>query len=56
MILPTGFGKSYIFQLSPFVFYSGLGASESFILNSLMRDQTVKLDVFAGQLANGSEY
>ena len=49
IILPTGFGKSLIFQLLPFVFDSWLGASESFILvvsplNALMRDQTVKLN------------
>ena len=49
IILPTGFGKSLIFQLLPFVFDSWLGASKSFILvvsplNALMRDQTVKLN------------
>ena len=49
LILPTGFGKSLIFQLLPFVFDSWLAASESFILvvsplNALMRDQTVKLN------------
>ena len=49
IILPTGFGKSLIFQLLPFVFDSWLGASESFILvvsplNALIRDQTVKLN------------
>ena len=49
IILPTGFGKSLIYQLLPFVFDSWLEASESFILvvsplNALMRDQTVKLD------------
>lgn len=49
IILPTGFGKSLIFQLLPFVFDSWLGAKKSFILvvsplNALMRDQTVKLN------------
>lgn len=49
IILPTGFGKSLIFQLLPFVFDSWLGATKSFILvvsplNALMRDQTVKLN------------
>ena len=48
IILPTGFGKSLIYQLLPFVFDSWLGASKSFVLvvsplNALMRDQTVKL-------------
>ncbi|XP_067026602.1 bifunctional 3'-5' exonuclease/ATP-dependent helicase WRN-like [Acropora muricata] len=49
IILPTGFGKSLIYQLLPFVFDSWLGASKSFVLvvsplNALMRDQTVKLN------------
>ena len=49
IILPTGFGKSLIFQLLPFVFDSSLGATKYFILvvsplNALMRDQTVKLN------------
>ena len=49
IILLTGVGKSFIFQLLPFVFDSWLGASESFILvlsplNALMRDQIVKLN------------
>ena len=49
IILPTGFGKSLIYQLLPFVFDSWLGASKSFVLvisplNALMQDQTVKLN------------
>ena len=32
IILPTGLGKSLIFQLLPFVFDSWLGAKKSFIL------------------------
>ena len=49
IILPTGFGQSFIFQLLPFGFYFWLGAAGSFMLvvsplNVLMRDQTVKLN------------
>ena len=48
-VLPTGFGKSLIFQLLPFVFNSWLEVSDSVILvvsplNALMRDQMIKLD------------
>ena len=43
IILSTGFGKSLILHLLPFVFDSWLGATKSFILvvsplNALMRD------------------
>ena len=49
MVLPTGFEKSLIYQLLPFVFDSWYGVTNSFILvvsplNALMRDQTVKLN------------
>ena len=49
VVLPTGFGKSLIFQMLPFVFDSWLYTNGSFILvvsplNALMRDQIIKLD------------
>ena len=49
VVLPTGYGKSLIFQLLPFVFDSWMEVSDSIILvispfNALMRDQSIKLD------------
>ena len=49
VVLPTGYGKSLIFQLLPFVFDSWMEVSDCIILvispfNALMRDQSIKLD------------
>ena len=52
VVFPTGFGKSLIFQLLPFGFDSWLEVNDFIILqflvvsplNSLMRDQIIKLD------------
>ena len=48
VVLLTGFGKSLMFQLLPFVFDLWLVIDDSFILvvsplNALMRDQIIKL-------------
>ena len=52
VVSPTGYGKSLIFQLLPFVFDSWMDVSDSIILvtgispfNALMRDQSIKLDI-----------
>ena len=48
VVLPTGFGKSLIFQSLPFIFDLWLEVDHSFILavsplNALMPDQIIKL-------------
>lgn len=50
-VLPTGFGKSIIFQLLPFLFQRKLGRHEAMIciivtpLNSIMQDQVQSLSM-----------
>ena len=51
VVLPSGFGKSLIFQLLPFVFDSWMEVSDSIVLlaspltSALMRDQLIKLQL-----------
>ena len=42
-ILPTGHGKSLIYQLLPFIFDAYLGNENTSLLNALMVDQITKL-------------